>query len=72
MGRKEGGSLFHQMLQSPNLMELSDRKRSDGSAIPASFRTQKNYRDNLHKAADYFKAQGIRRVGEIDAEKIQQ
>jgi hypothetical protein len=39
--------------------------------MPTSFQTQKNYRDWLHRAAEYFKGQGIRKLSDIRKENVQ-
>lgn len=72
MGRKEGGSLFHQMIQSPELFTLSHRTDKDGKPMEVSFRTRENYYQWLHKEADYFKKQGIRKKSDITKERIQE
>lgn len=71
MGRKEGGSLFHQLIHAPGMMTLSDRKAADGSEMEVSFQTRENYYAWLHKAADYFKGQGIRKLSDIGKAEIQ-
>ena len=71
MGRKEGGSLFHQLIHAPGVMTLADRKASDGSKMDVSFKTRENYYAWLHKAADYFKSQGIRSIKKIGRDEIQ-
>lgn len=71
MGRKEGGSLFHQLIHAPGVMTLADRKASDGSEMDVSFKTRENYYAWLHKAADYFKSQGIRSIKKIGRDEIQ-
>ena len=71
MSHKDGGSLFFQLLNAPGLMTNANRER-DGKPLQNSYQSQKNYRDWLHKAADYYKTIGIRRAEEIDADKIQQ
>lgn len=71
MGRKEGGSLFHQMIHAPDVFILSHRTGKDGNAMAVSDQTRKNYQNWLHKSAEYFKAQGIRRLSDIDKEMIQ-
>lgn len=71
MGRREGGSLFHQMISVPEVFVLSDRTAKDGSPMEVSFQTRSNYYDWLHRAADYFKSQGIRKVSEIGTEQVQ-
>lgn len=71
MGRKEGGSLFHQMINAPDVFVLSQRTDKNGEAMEVSFKTKESYLDWLHKAADYFKAQGIRRLSDIGKEEIQ-
>ena len=70
MGRKEGGSLFHQMLNALGLLENARRRRC-GKPVANSYTTGKNYRTWLHYAAEYFKADGIRRLSEIGEQEIQ-
>lgn len=70
MSHRDGGSLFYQLINSPGLMTNANRER-DGKPIANSYQSQKNYRDWLHKAADWYKSQGIRRAEEIDAAAIQ-
>ena len=70
MGRKEGGSLFHQMINAPDVFIYSHRTDKDGNAIAVSDQTRKDYQNWLHKSADYFKGLGIRRLSDIDKEKI--
>lgn len=72
MGRKEGGSLFHQAINSPGVFVLSDRTRSDGSPMPVSFCTRRNYYNWLYKAMEYFKEKGIRKLSNITVERIQE
>lgn len=71
MGRKEGGSLFHQLITSPGVFTLADRTGPGGREMDVSFRTRENYYTWLHKAADYFKSQGIRRRDDIGKDQIQ-
>lgn len=71
MGRKEGGSLFHQLITAPGVFTLADRTGSDGQEMEVSFQTRKNYYTWLHKAADYFKSQSIRRRDDIGKDQIQ-
>ena len=71
MGRKEGGSLFHQMINAPDVFIYSHRTDKDGNAMAVSDQTRKDYQNWLHKSADYFKGLGIRRLSDIDKEKIQ-
>ena len=71
MGRKESGSLFHQMINAPGVFTYSHRTDKDGNAMTVSDQTRKNYQNWLHKSADYFKDRGIRRLSVIDKEKIQ-
>ena len=71
MGRKEGGSLFHQLIHAPGVMTLADRTASDGSEMEVSFKTRENYYSWLHKAADYFKGQGIRSIRKIGQDEVQ-
>ena len=71
MGRKEGGSLFHQMINAPDVFMLSQRTDKNGEAMEVSFKTRESYLDWLHKAAGYFKAQGIRRLSDIGKEEMQ-
>ena len=71
MGRKEGGSLFHQLIHAPGVMTLADRTASDGSEMEVSFKTRENYYSWLHKAADYFKEQGIRSIRKIGQDEVQ-
>lgn len=71
MGRKEGGSLFHQMINVPDVFTYSHRTDKDGNAMAVSDQTRKDYQNWLHKSADYFKGLGIRRLSDIDKEKIQ-
>ena len=56
MGRKEGGSLFHQMINVPDVFTYSHRTDKDGNAMAVSDQTRKNYQNWLHKSADYFSA----------------
>ena len=70
MGRKEGGSLFHQFLNVPGLFDNQNRDR-DGTVISNAYKTQKNYKNWLHMAADFFKAHGIRRVSDISVDEVQ-
>lgn len=72
MGRKEGGSLFHQAISKPEVFALSDRTKSDGSPMPVSFCTRRNYCNWLHKAMEYFKEKGIRKLSDITAEQVQE
>ena len=71
MSRKDGGSLFHQMIHAPDVFVRQDRKDNDGNPIPVSFDTRKNYCDWLHWAAEFFRSQGITRLSDIGADKIQ-
>lgn len=71
MGRKEGGSLFHQMINAPDVFTLSQRTDKNGKTMEVSFKTRESYLNWLHKAADYFKAQGIRSLSNIGKEEIQ-
>ena len=71
MGRREGGSLFHQMITVPGIFENACRKDKSGNPLPLSGQTIENYLCWMHKGADYFKAQGIRRLTEIGPEQIQ-
>lgn len=54
MGRNNNGSLFHQLINAPGLMERQDLSQ------PVSFQTKENYCNWCHKAADIFKSYGIR------------
>ncbi len=72
MGRKEGGSLFHQMINAPGVMELAYRKGKHGEPLPVSITTRKSYQQFLHHAAEYFKARGIRRIADIGLEQVQE
>ena len=71
MGRKEGGSLFHQMINAPGVFVLAERRGPGGAEREVSFKTRENYYAWLHKAADYFKSQGIRRIAQIDKDEVQ-
>lgn len=62
---KNAGSLLHQMINSPGLMERSPE-------MMVSFQTQKDYRSKLGYAATYFRKNGIRSVEEIDIPQIQE
>lgn len=70
MGRKEGGSLFHQLINTPGLFVNSNRELN-GAAIQNSYKTQENYKKWLHKAAEYYKAKGIKKKSDITAKEIQ-
>lgn len=72
MGRKEGGSLFHQFITTPGLYIRADRTDRNGNEMPVSFRTHTNYNTWLHRAADYFKANGIRSKDQIDKDMVQE
>ena len=52
MGRKEGGSLFHQMIHAPDVFTLSHRTDKDGNTMAVRDQTRKNYQNWLHKTAD--------------------
>lgn len=71
MGRKEGGSLFHQFIQTPGLFFLLYRRRADGSLIPVAFSSRKLYLKELHLAAGYFTKLGISRLDQIGKEEVQ-
>ena len=71
MGRKESGSLFHQLIHAPGVFTLADRRGPDGGEMDVSFKTRENYYTWLHKAADYFKNQGIRSVSQIGKAEVQ-
>ena len=49
MGRNNNGSLFHQLINAPGLMERQDLSQ------PVSFQTKENYCNWCHKAAGVFK-----------------
>lgn len=65
MGRNNNGSLFHQLINAPGLMERQDLSQ------PVSFQTKENYCNWCHKAAGVFKSYGIRNLSEIDKDEIQ-
>jgi hypothetical protein len=71
MGRKEGGSLFHQFISTPDLFMLQNRTDKDGNPLQVSFQTRKSYMDVLHYAAAYFKSEGIRRKSDITKADVQ-
>lgn len=63
--RNNNGSLFHQLINAPGLMERQDRSQ------PVSFQTKENYCNWCHKAAGVFKSYGIRNLSEIGKGEIQ-
>ena len=63
--RNNNGSLFHQLIHAPGLMERQDLSQ------PVSFQTKENYCNWCHKAADIFKSYGIRNLSEIGKDEIQ-
>ena len=66
MGRRNNnGSLFHQLINAPGLMERQDLSQ------PVSFQTKENYFNWCHKAAAVFKSYGIRNLSEIGKDEIQ-
>jgi integrase len=71
MGRKEGGSLFHQFISTPDLFILQNRTDKDGKPMQVSFQTRKSYMEVLYYAAAYFKSEGIRRKSDITNEDVQ-
>lgn len=71
MGRKEGGSLFHQLISVPGLFENHNRDR-DGAVVVNSYKTQKNYKNWLRMAAAYYKEKGIKRRSDIREKEVQE
>lgn len=71
MGRKDGGSLFHQLITTPGLFENQSRD-VNGMVIENSFKTKENYKNWLHKAAEYYKAKGIKRKSDITEKEVQE
>ncbi len=67
MGRKEGGSMFHQLIVVPGLFDRLDRP----GGVSVSGKTRKDYLHWLHLAAEYFKEQGYRRLSQIGVAEIQ-
>lgn len=67
MGRKQGGSLFHQLGKAAGIMDDSGKIITGGH----SYRTSRNYANWLHRAADYFKSKGITRADQIHRAEIQ-
>ena len=63
--RNNNGSLFHQLINAPGLMERQDLSQ------PVSFQTKENYFNWCHKAAVIFKSYGIRNLSEIGKDEIQ-
>lgn len=63
--RNNNGSLFHQLINAPGLMERQDLSQ------PVSFQTRENYFNWCHKAAAVFKSYGIRNLSEIGKDEIQ-
>ena len=63
--RNNNGSLFHQLINAPGLMERQDLSQ------PVSFQTRENYFNWCHKAAGVFKSYGIRNLSEIGKDEIQ-
>ena len=63
--RNNNGSLFHQLINAPGLMERQDLSQ------PVSFQTKENYCNWCHKAAAVFKSYGIRNLSEIGKDEIQ-
>ena len=63
--RNNNGSLFHQLINAPGLMERQDLSQ------PVSFQTKENYFNWCHKAASVFKSYGIRNLSEIGKDEIQ-
>lgn len=63
--RNNNGSLFHQLINAPGLMERQDLSQ------PVSFQTRENYCNWCHKAADVSKSYGIRNLSEIGKDEIQ-
>ena len=63
--RNNNGSLFHQLINAPGLMERQDLSQ------PVSFQTKENYFNWCHKAAAVFKSYGIRNLSEIGKDEIQ-
>ena len=51
--RNNNGSLFHQLINAPGLMERQDLSQ------PVSFQTKENYFNWCHKAAGVFKSYGF-------------
>ena len=71
MGRKEGGSLFHQLISTPELFENRNRD-INGAALENSYKTKENYKNWLHRAAEYYKEKGLRRKSDISAKEVQE
>jgi len=65
------GSLYHQFITVPGLFTNQNRKNQNGDPLEISYQSKKNYMDWLHYAANYFKEQGIRNIGEIGLAEIQ-
>lgn len=65
------GSLYHQFITVPGLFTNQNRKNQNGDPLEISYQSKKNYMDWLHYAANYFKEQGIRYIGEIGLAEIQ-
>lgn len=63
--RNNNGSLFHQLINAPELMERQDLSQ------PVSFQTRENYCNWCHKAAAVFKSYGIQNLSEIGKDEIQ-
>lgn len=63
--RNNNGSLFHQLINAPGLMERQDLSQ------PVSFQTKENYFNWCHKAAGVFKSYGIRNLSDIGKDEIQ-